>query len=136
MNTETVTSGIVNRGYGQPQDLSGWSDVNRCPARTVARVAAGKHADTDISCPALELSASWQTDVVLPAGTVLQVRSEVALQRQAEAQEVLICEAETALASQTVHTYRQWYACWRRRGVRANDLLDMTWVWHERARNG
>ncbi|WP_426608254.1 hypothetical protein [Pantoea anthophila] len=64
----------------------------------------------------------------------MQVRSEVALQRQAEAQEVLICEAETVLASQTAHTYRRWYACWRRRGVRVNDLLDMTWAWRQRSR--
>jgi hypothetical protein len=52
----------------------------------------------------------------------------------AEAQEKLICEAETALASQSVRTYRQWYSHWRRRGVQVNDLLNMTWVWCQRAR--
>lgn len=46
----------------------------------------------------------------------------------AELQEKLICEAETALASQTVHTYRRWYLHWRRRRVRINDLLYMTWI--------
>ncbi|MBM0748744.1 hypothetical protein JJB79_15195 [Pantoea eucrina] len=61
-------------------------------------------------------------------------RTSLAMMHQAEAQERLICEAETALASQSVRTYRQWYSHWRRRGVRVNDLLDMTWVWRQRAR--
>ena len=56
-----------------------------------------------------------------------------ALQYHAQTLERLICEAETALASQTIRTYRRWYASWRRRGVRVNDLLDMTWAWRQRA---
>lgn len=55
------------------------------------------------------------------------------MMQQAEVQERLICEAETSLASQTIRTYRHWYSCWRHRGVRVNDLLDMTWAWRQRA---
>ncbi len=134
MNAGIITSGMAPRGYLQPQNLPGWSDVTCCRARTPA--AAGKAAAADISCPASLLSALRQTDVAPQTGTVRPMRSEVAMLRQAEAQEVLICEAETALASQTVHTYRRWYACWRRRGVRVNDLLDMTWAWCRRTWTG
>jgi hypothetical protein len=55
------------------------------------------------------------------------------MQHQAGMLERLICDAEMALASQTIHSYRRWYSCWRRRGVRVSDLLDMTWAWRQRA---
>lgn len=55
-----------------------------------------------------------------------------AMQHRAEVLERLIEQAETALASETVRSYRRWYTCWRQRGVRVSDLLDMTWVWWHR----
>lgn len=72
-------------------------------------------------------------DVILPSEIAGPERSMQAMLHQAEAQEKLICEAETALASHTARTYRQWYSHWRRCGVRVNDLLDMTWMWRRRA---
>lgn len=65
-----------------------------------------------------------------------QTYSEQAMIYRAKVQERLICDAEMALASQTIHTYLRWYSHWRHSGVRVNDLLDMTWVWRERARFG
>ena len=76
-----------------------------------------------------------QTPVMIATGAAAGVSlSALAMQFRAEELERLICEAEMALASQTTRTYRQWYTCWRRRGVRVNDLLDMTWTWCRRAR--
>jgi len=65
-------------------------------------------------------------------GEEVRPPSALMMQHQAGMLERLICEAETALASQTVHSYRRWYSCWRRRGVRVSDLLDMTWAWRQR----
>ncbi len=47
--------------------------------------------------------------------------------------EIIIIEAETALAWQTPATYRVWFSHWRSRGVGVNDLLNMTWVWRQRS---
>lgn len=46
--------------------------------------------------------------------------------------EQMIDYAEVTLSWQTPLTYRQWFSCWRGRGVEVNDLLNMTWVWLKR----
>ncbi len=84
---------------------------------------------TVTSRPAPELSGQGKTQV----GEAIRPPSALMMQYQADMLERLICDAETALASQTVHSYRRWYSCWRRRGVRVSDLLDMTWAWRQRA---
>ncbi|MFH8136281.1 hypothetical protein ABU178_19205 [Pantoea osteomyelitidis] len=106
MNAGLIISDMAPRVYLQPQNLSGLADVTRCPARTaVAKAAAGKAVATEIRNPVPVLSALRQTDIFLEAGTVLQARSEVVMQRQAEAQDVLIYAAEVALVSQAVRPY-------------------------------
>lgn len=76
-----------------------------------------------------------QTHVMIATSAAAGMsRPALAMQFRAEELERLICEAKMALASQTTRTYRQWFTCWRRRGVRVNDLLDMTWTWCRRAR--
>lgn len=107
-------------------------DVFSRPAQSVAqaRMAAKK----DNACPPLITLLSLPENIGRPASVAPERRTSLALMHQAEVQERLICEAETALASKSVRTYRQWYSHWRRRGVRVNDLLDMTWVWRQRAR--
>lgn len=79
--------------------------------------------------PALALSGQGRTQV----GEAVRPPSALMMQHQAGMPERLICEAETALVSQTVHPYRRWYSCWRRRGVKVSDLLDMTWARRQRA---
>ncbi len=107
-------------------------DVFSRPAQSVAqaRMAAKK----DNACPPVITLLSLPENIGRPASVAPERRTSLALMHQAEVQERLICEAETALASKSVRTYRQWYSHWRRRGVRVNDLLDMTWVWRQRAR--
>lgn len=63
-----------------------------------------------------------------PAASEL-FRGELVLLKASTRREVLICNAETALAWQTPGSYRQSFNCWRRRGVGVNDLLNMTWSW-------
>lgn len=79
--------------------------------------------------PALGLSGQGRAQV----GEAVRPPSALMMQHQADMLERLICDAERALASQTIHSYRRWYSCWRRRGVRVSDLLDMTWAWRQRA---
>lgn len=100
-------------------------------------------AKTRNSCPQSEIMGRVRT-VTLPAeyGDISRsendtpARCEEAMIRQGKAQERLLSAAEIALAFQSIHTYRRWFTCWRQRGVRTNDLLDMTWVWHQRSRFG
>jgi len=117
--------------YPQRHRVCRLHNVFSRPAQSVAqaRMAARK----DNACPHVHTLLSLPENIGRPA-SVASERTSLAMMHQAEAQERLICEAETALASQSVRTYRQWYSHWRRRGVRVNDLLDMTWVWRQRAR--
>lgn len=132
MNT-VMTSVMVSPVYPQQQKRCGLYDVARWPVHTFAPVVnSGKTDNADVSSAPM-LPASGLSDTVLGPGEAMPGRSAQAMLRQAQAQEKLICEAETALASQTARTYRRWFSCWRRRGVRVNDLLDMTWVWLQRA---
>ncbi|MDU3075158.1 MAG: hypothetical protein E6556_11875 [Pantoea sp.] len=132
MNTVMMTPLMVPPVYPQPQKRCHLYDVARCPVHTFAPVVNSGKADNGDVSPAPTLPEPGLSDTVLRPGEAMPGRSALALQRQAEAQEKLIREAETALASQSVSTYRRWYARWRRRGVRVNDLLDMTWVWRQR----
>ncbi len=59
-------------------------------------------------------------------------RSGRVLNKESARVELLISQAEIALAVQTLSTYRRWFSCWRGRGVGVNDLLNMTWIWHQR----
>ncbi|UCB33488.1 hypothetical protein J9874_04071 (plasmid) [Duffyella gerundensis] len=79
-------------------------------------------------CPANALSGQGAKT----AAAADRLPSAIAMQHRAEMLERLIGQAETALASETARSYRRWYTCWRRRGVRVSDLLDMTWVWWHR----
>ena len=126
------------------------------------RVVPGRHLQTNslharhsptwppapVSEPLAHAVKAFRTDMngsrpAAVTGAVINGRAEPAgvsytapaLQYRAQILERLICEAETTLASQTARTYRCWYACWRHRGVRVNDLLDMTWAWRQRARD-
>lgn len=126
MNPAIGSRGGTARIYPPLQILRGCSVRMRCPASATVPAALTKKADEQTRRPAAASTFSR------PRGGTAAPRSALAWQRQAEAQERLICEAESALASQSVGTWRQWYSGWRRRGVRVNDLLDMTWVWRQR----
>lgn len=132
MNTVMMTPVRVPPVYPQPQKRCRLYDVARCPVHMFTPVANSGIADNGDVSTTPTLPASGLSDTVLRPGEAMPRRSAQAMQYQAEAQERLICEAETALASQSVSTYRRWFSCWRRRGVRVNDLLDMTWVWRQR----
>ncbi|MDR7345377.1 hypothetical protein J2X14_003824 [Pantoea alhagi] len=133
MSTVMMTPLMVPPVYPQTQKRCHLYDVARCSVHTFAPVVNSGKADNGDVSPAPTLPAPGLSDTALRPGEATPGRSAQAMLRQAEAQERLICEAETALARQTVSTYRRWFSCWRRRGVRVNDLLDMTWVWHQRA---
>ena len=118
--------------YPQRHRVCRLHNVFSRPAQSVAqaRMAARK----DNARPPVLTLLSLPENIGRPASVASERRTSLAMMHQAEALERLICEAETALASQSVRTYRQWYSHWRRRGVRVNDLLDMTWMWRQRAR--
>jgi hypothetical protein len=68
-----------------------------------------------------------------PRRKALQDRTADGYHRESMRRETLIREAETTLAWQTPATFRKWFNHWRSRGIVVNDLLNMTWVWHQRA---
>lgn len=127
MNTVMIMPAVASTLYPQLYRGCRLHNVSSRPAQFLAQAAARK----DDACPPVLTLLSMPKNIVRPASVVAE-RTSLAMMYQAESQERLICEAETALASQTVRTYRQWYSHWRHRGVRVNDLLDMTWVWRHR----
>ena len=129
MNTVMMIPAVAPRLYRQLHRVCRLYEVASRPAQ--ASALAGTAEEKDKACPPVLTLLSMPCSIGRPA-SVASERILLAMMHQAEAQEILICEAETALASQTVHTYRQWYSHWRRRGVRVNELLDMTWVWRHR----
>ena len=136
MNAVMMTPVMVPRTYLQPAEPCDLPDVTR---RSVLIFTSGAMADkagnTDTrAVPAF--SESVKPDRVLRDGAATPARSALAMQRQADFMERLICEAEISLAIQTAGSWRPWYASWRSRGVRVNDLLNMTWAWRQHARTG
>lgn len=130
MNTSMMLS-VAPRIYPQWQKVCSLQYVTANSAK-VFETAGTKNKS--VSAPTGVTALLILPDFVLPSEIEAPKRSGQAMLHQAEAEEKLICEAETALASQTACTYRQWYSHWRRCGIRVNDLLDMTWVWRQRAR--
>ncbi|WP_143807621.1 hypothetical protein [Pantoea septica] len=131
MNTVMMMPPVAPRFYGQRHNVCRLHNVASCPeviSAPAARVQTKSRAYPRV--PTLQNL----TDIIGRSAPAASERTPQALMFMAEAQEKLICEAETALASQSVRTYRRWYSHWRRRGVQVNDLLDMTWVWRQRAR--
>lgn len=121
MNTVMMIPVVAPRLYRQLHRVCRLHDVASRPAQ--ASVLAWTAEKKDKACPPVLTLLSMPCSIGWPA-SVASERTSLAMMHQ----------AETALASQTVRTYRQWYSHWRHRGVRVNDLLDMTWVWHQRAR--
>jgi len=131
MNTVMMMPAVAPCFHAQRQRACRLHNIASCPAEVSAPV--GKtltKSRAGVPVPTLQ---SLTVIIGRPVRTASE-RTPQAMTYLAEAQENLICEAETALASQSVRTYRQWYSYWRRRGVQVNDLLDMTWVWRQRAR--
>lgn len=131
MNTVMMMPPMAPRFYGQRHNVCRLRNVASCPEVVSAPTARAQIKRT--ACPRVP-SLQSLTDSIGRSASAASERTLQAMMYMAEAQEKLICEAETALASQSVHTYRRWYSHWRRRGVQVNDLLDMTWVWRQRAR--
>ena len=131
MNTVMMMPAVAPRLYPQLHRVCGLHNVASRPAEVSAQ--AGTAPKKSKACLQVLTLLSLPGNTGRPA-SVASGRTSLAMTHQAEAQERLICEAETALASQSVLTYRRWYSHWRRRGVQVNDLLDMTWVWRQRAR--
>ena len=131
MNTVMMMPAVAPHFYAQRHSLCRLHNVASGPAEVSA--PAGMAQTKSRACPPVRMLQSL-TDIIGRSAPAATERTPRALMYIAEAQEKLICEAETALASQSVHTYRRWYSHWRRRGVQVNDLLDMTWVWRQRAR--
>lgn len=131
MNAVIMMPAMVPALYPKLKRICRGHNLSLRPVQPVAQVGMTEKKD-NIYLPVLMLLSL--SDNIGRPDIVASERTLLAIMHQAEAQERLICEAETALASQTVRTYRQWYSHWRRRGVRVNDLLDMTWVWRQRAR--
>ncbi|MBA8867145.1 hypothetical protein FHW11_004334 [Pantoea agglomerans] len=130
MNTVMMMRAVAPRFYAQHK-VCRLHNVASGPVEALA--PAGMSQTKSRACPPVATLQSL-TDIIGRSVPTASERTPQALMYMAEAQETLICEAETALACQSVHTYRRWYSHWRRRGVRVNDLLDMTWVWCQRAR--
>lgn len=131
MNTVMMMPAEAPRLYPQLHKGCGLHNVASRPAQASAQVRTAEEKSK--SCPPVITLLSLP-DIPGRSASAASGRASQAMMYKAQAQERLICEAETALASQTVLTYRQWYSHWRRRGVQVNDLLDMTWVWRQRAR--
>jgi len=131
MNTVMMMPAVSPRFNVQWQKACRLHNIVPCPAE--ASASAGKTFTKSRAGVPVPILHSLTVIIGRPVHAASE-RTPQAMVYQAEAQEKLICEAETALASQSVRTYRQWYAYWRRRGVQVNDLLDMTWVWRQRAR--
>jgi len=131
MNTVMMMPSVAPRFYTQWLKACRLHNIAPCPAKVSA--PAGKSLTKSRACPPVPTLHSL-TEIIGRSARAASERTPQAMMYLAEAQEKLICEAETALASQTARTYRQWYSHWRRRGVRVNDLLDMTWVWRQRGR--
>lgn len=131
MNTVMIVPAVAPPLYPQRHRVCRLHNVSSRPTQSIAQARMAARKDNTCS-PVLTL-LSLPDKIGRPA-YVASERTELAMMHQAEALERLICEAETALASQSVRTYRQWYSHWRRRGVWVNDLLDMTWMWRQRAR--
>lgn len=127
MNPAIGSRSGTARIYPPLQIFSGCSVITHCPTSVTVPAALTKKADVQ------DWRSAAASTISRPRGGTAAPRSVRAWQRQAEAQERLICEAESALASQSVGTWLQWYSSWRSRGVRVNDLLDMTWVWRQRS---
>lgn len=131
MNTVMMMPAVAPRFNAQRHRVCRLHNIASCPAEVSA--PAGMAQTKSRACPPVPTLQSL-TDIIGRSARTASERTPQAMMYLAEVQEKLICEAETALASQFVRTYRQWYSHWRRRGVRVNDLLDMTWVWRQRAR--
>lgn len=131
MNTVMMMPAVAPRFYAQRQKACRLHNIAPCPAEV--SVPVGKTLTKSRAGVPVPILHSLTVIIGRPVRTASE-RTPQAMMYLAEAQEKLICEAETALASQSVRTYRQWYSHWRRRGVQVNDLLDMTWVWRQRAR--
>ncbi|WP_084886508.1 hypothetical protein [Pantoea septica] len=131
MNIVMMMPAAAPRFYVQRHNVCRLHNVALCPE--VISASAARAQTKGRACPRVPTLQSL-TDIIGRSALAASERTPQAMMYMAEAQEKLICEAETALASQSVHTYRRWYSHWRRRGVQVNDLLDMTWVWRQRAR--
>ncbi|MDU7840221.1 MAG: hypothetical protein E7J63_18200 [Pantoea sp.] len=131
MNTVMMMPAEAPRFYVQRHNVSRLHNVASCPAVVSAPVATEQ---TKSRAYPRVTTLQNLTDIIGQSAPAASERTPQAMMYIAEAQEKLICEAETALACQSVRTYRRWYSHWRHRGVQVNDLLDMTWVWRQRAR--
>ena len=131
MNIVMMMPAAAPRFYVQRHNVCRLHNVALCPE--VISASAARAQTKGRACPRVPTLQSL-TDIIGRSALAASERTPQAMMYIAEAQEKLICEAETALASQSVRTYRRWYSYWRRRGVQVNDLLDMTWVWRQRAR--
>lgn len=131
MNTVPFKTSMASRIYPQWREICNLQNVAQNSSRQFE--AAGTKKKSARS-PAAVYALLFLHDVVWQSEIAEPKRSVQVMMQRARAQEKLICEAETTLASQTARTYRQWYSHWRRCGVRVDDLLDMTWVWRQRAR--
>ena len=129
MNTVMMMPAVAPRFHAQRLKACTLRNIALCPAEV--SVPAGKTLTKSRAGVPEPILHSLTVIIGRPVRTASE-RTPQAMMYLAEAQEKLICEAETALASQSVHTYRRWYSYWRRRGVQVNDLLDMTWVWRQR----
>lgn len=136
MNAVMMTPVMVPRTYLQPAEPCDLSDVTRRSVHIFTSGAMADKADNTDTRPVPAFSESVQPGRILPDGAATPARSVLAIQRQADVMEKLICEAEISLAIQTAGSWRPWYASWRSRGVRVNDLLNMTWAWRQHARAG
>jgi len=131
MNTVIMMPAVAPCFHAQRQRACRMHNIASCSAEVSA--LAGRALTQSRACPPVPALHSL-TEIIGRSARAASERTPQAMMYLAEAQEKLICEAETALASQSVRTYRQWYSHWRRRGVQVNDLLNMTWVWCQRAR--
>ena len=131
MNTVMMMPAVAPRFHAQRHRACRLHNIASCPAEVSA--PAGRALTQSRACPSVPTLHSLP-EIIERSARAASERTPQAMMYLAEAQEKLICEAETALASQSVRTYRRWYSHWRRRGVRVSDLLDMTWVWRQRAR--
>lgn len=131
MNTVMMMPAAAPRFYVQRHNVCRLHNVALCPE--VFSAPAARAQTKRRACPRGP-SLQSLTDIIGRSAPAKSERTPQAMMHMAEAQEKLICEAETSLASQSVHTYRRWYTHWRCRGVQVNDLLDMTWVWRQSAR--
>lgn len=130
---------FINRGYVLPgtafPDVLATEKKNRTYQGASARLTKADCPDTGALHDPVGPAEKPETCLTAQAPSEHTESSrEVALIRQSAQQEALICDAEADLAFQTPATYRQWYRHWRNRHVRVADLLNMTYVWRQRAR--